>query len=241
MAYTVAPMIGHDEPFADPGIPDGETTEYRGLIRDREVGTGRIVVEHTGDARRGGYRQRIDMTLEGELRYELEMDFARRRGQILPESYRLQTRHGDQPVAVEQGWFRGVKALRWGGELVGYPRGLSPLLACAVALRGLEFERGARRRFEVWLANTVGWDVETHVEKRERIDLPTGTAEAWRVRARPSFAEVAGALDRLIGALLPPFVLHFGAESPHPFLRFEFPTGPFRWNPRGVIEATSLG
>ena len=42
-----------------------------------------------------------------------------------------------------------------------------------------------------------------------------------------------------IHAILPPFRIHFDAEPPHRFLRFSFPTGPFPWNPRGLIEAAT--
>jgi hypothetical protein len=106
-----------------------------------------------------------------------------------------------------------------------------------VALRGIEFAKGERRSFAVWLANTLYWQVDLHVEKRERAGVPAGDFDAWRVRVRPSFREVAGALDRVVAAFLPPFVVHFEAAAPHRFLRFSFPTGPFPWNPRGRIEA----
>jgi hypothetical protein len=57
---------------------------------------------------------------------------------------------------------------------------------------------------------------------------------------RPSFEQVDAALDRLMEMLLPPLVAHFAAEPPHRLLRFEFPTGPFKTNPSGLIEATEL-
>jgi hypothetical protein len=117
---------------------------------------------------------------------------------------------------------------------------MSPLLGCAVTLRGLDFEPGARRTFPVWLANSVHWDVEVHVERLEAVDVPAGRRRGWRVGVRPSFERVAGKLDAVVALLLPPFTLHFAAEPPHCLLRFSFPTGPFRWNPRGLIEATEL-
>ena len=223
--------------FRDPEIPDGETSSYRGSIRGAVAGAGTLRVEASPDA----YVQHIVMRARDELEYTLELRFARSRGHIHAEHYALRTMHHDAPVAVEEGWFRGVRALHWGGELISYPRDLSPLLGCAIALRGIEFARGEHRTFPVWLANTAFWDVDLRVERREHVDLPAGRFEAWRVRARPSFEQIGSALDRLVGALLPPFVLHFEAAPPHRFLRFEFPTGPFRWNPRGVIEATALG
>lgn len=179
--------------------------------------------------------------VRSEASYALEFDVIRRRGQLLAERYRLETRHGERQVAVEEGWFRDVSVLGWGGAIEPYPSDVAPLLGCALMLRGLEFERGAERSVSVWLANSVHWEVALKVERRERLDLPAGTFDAWRVRARPSFHAVAGALDRIVALLLPAFVLHFDADPPHRFLRFAFPTGPFPWNRRAVVEATELG
>jgi hypothetical protein len=223
-------------PFRDPGIPDGETAVYRGTLRGKPAGEGTLVVEARDDA----YVQRISMQLLDELAYELEMRFARRNGTILAEHYTLRSEHHGRPLAVEQGWFRDVKALHWGGELTAYPHDVAPLLGCAVALRGMELRRGERRTFPVWLGHTVFWDVELRVERREHVEVPAGRIEAWRVRARPSFEQLNGALDKLIGMILPPFVLHLEAAPSQRLLRFEFPTGPFRWNPTGLIEAVSL-
>jgi len=227
-----------DGAFRDPGIPDGERTVYRGRIGDEDAGRGVLHVRGDGDGR---YVQRVEMQLAEELRYEMEARFARRDGVLLAEDYRLVTLARERRIAVEEGSFRDVRALHWGGKVQPYPRSIVPLLGCAVALRGLDFERGRRHSFALWLANTVHWEVELHVERRERVSVPAGDFDAWRVRARPSFREVAGMLDRVVAAVLPPFVLHFGAGTPHRFLRFSFPTGPFPWNPRGRIEAIELG
>ena len=223
-------------PFSDPGIPDGEETVYRGLIDGVEVGNGTNRIERT-DA---GYRQTLAMNIRDEAAYAGEIEFRCTSSALAVESYRLDTQYRDEPVAVEEGHFRGVKVLQWGGTLEAYPRDVAPLLGCAVALRGLDFQRGERRSFSLWLANTVWWEVNTRVEKLEDVELPGGQARAWRVRARPHFGHIAGRLDRIVQLLLPPFVLHFEERQPHRFLRFSFPTGPFPWNPRGVIEATEL-
>ena len=222
--------------FGDPGIPDGEETVYRGLIGGAEVGGGTNRISRID----GGYRQSLSMTIQGEATYSAVIEFRRSRGTIAVESYRLDTRYRDEPVAVEEGHFRSVKVLQWGGSLEPYPRDVVPLLGCALALRGLTFERGGRRAFSLWLANTIWWEVNVRVEKLEEVSLPGGSTRAWRVRARPHFGQIAGGLDRLVQLLLPPFVLHFEQHPPHRFLRFSFPTGPFPWNPRGLIEATEL-
>ena len=225
-----------DEPFRDPGIPDGEATSFRGLVGDEVAGTGDMVVE----ARDGEYVQRLTSRIGEAISGELEMRFGRVNGTVVADHYRLQTFDGEQPVSVEEGWFRDRHVLQWGGEAQPYPRSVTPLLGCGVALRGLEFREGSRHRFALWLANSAFWDVEVQVERRQRIDVPAGPFDAWRVRARPRFDAVAGPLDALVGAVLPPFRLHFDAAPPHRFLRFSFPTGPFPWNPRGVIEATKI-
>jgi hypothetical protein len=186
------------------------------------------------------YRLELEMLARGEAAYRLEFDALRRRGHLLADRYRLETTHAGRPVATEEGWFRDVSVLSWGGDVESYPSDLSPLLGCALMLRGLEFERGAERSFALWLANTLHWEVGLKVERRERIEVPAGSFDAWRVRARPNLHMIAGALDRLVAMFLPPFVLHFAADPPHRFLRFAFPTGPFPWNPRGLIEATGL-
>lgn len=220
--------------FRDPGIPDGERTRYRGSIDGREAGTGTLTVEASEDA----YVQRLESTVEGTARGVLEMRLARRRGAILAERYRLETFDCDRPVSVEEGWFRDVRVLHFGGGVEPYARDVMPLLACAVGLRGLDFSRGAQRTFPIWLSNSVFWEISLRVERAEPVTVPAGTFEAWRVRARPSFEAVHRQLDRVVGVFLPPFVLHFEREAPHRFLRFAFPTGPFPWNPRGLIEAT---
>jgi hypothetical protein len=228
-------------PFNDPDIPHGERTAYRGLIRGAEAGTGELLVEQLKDGSRDLYRQSLAARLGGEAEYRLEMTFRRRSGSIHAETYRLDTLDGAaEVVASEQARFRGVRILQWGGELERYPRDLAPLLGCAIALRGLEFERGAERSFSLWLANTIYWTVSVNVERQEVIELPVGRLDAWRVRVRPSLEEVDRALSNLVDIVLPPVVLHFEAERPHRFLRLEFPTGPFKWNPSGLIEVTDL-
>lgn len=225
-----------DGAWRDPQISAIEATRYRGSIAGDPHGEGTLTI--TPEQER--YAIAIDGRIAGALRYVLQGSFARRRDCILAEDYRLQTFDGETLVAVEEGRFRDVRVLDWGGALGSYPRSTTPLLMCALALRGMDFERGAKRTFRIWLANTVTWDIALHVERREAVALPCGDHDAWRVRARPTFEHVARVLDKAVGALLPPFLLHFDAAPPHRLLRFSFPTGPFPWNPRALIEAEAL-
>jgi hypothetical protein len=228
-------------PFNDPDIPDGERTAYRGLIGGEEAGTGEVVVTRAAEGGNDLYRQSLTARVAGRAELRAETTFRRRSGTLHVEGHEMQTFDGDTaPVAAEQSRFRGVKVLQWGGEVEPFPRDMAPLLGCAVALRGLDFEAGARRGFSVWLASSVYWGVETKVEKRETLELPAGKLPAWRVRLRPSFEQVDKALDGLMDALMPPVVAHFEAEPSHRLLRVEFPTGPFKWNPPGAIEAVEL-
>jgi hypothetical protein len=228
-------------PFKDPGIPNGERTAYRGLVGDEQAGTGEVAIEHVADGGRDLYRESLVARVAGQAEFRSETTFRRRSGTIHAETHDMQILDGDAPpVSVEQARFRGVKVLHWGGEMEPYPRDLTPLLGGAVALRGLDFEPGARRSFSAWLSASVYWGVDSKVEKREAIELPAGKLEAWRVRLRPSFEQVDKALDSLMDALMPPVVAHLDTEPPHRLVRLQFPTGPFKWNPPGVIEATEL-
>lgn len=225
-----------DGAFRDPGITRSERAVYRGRIGGETAGEGTLFTEPLD----GGLEQRIEMQVAGHARYEAWTRFEVRGGQLLSEAYRLETFSGERRIAREEGAFRDVRTLQWGGELRPYPRSVTPLLGCATAVRGLTFEKGERHAFACWLGNTLYWQVELHVERRERVTVPAGGFDAWRVRARPVFADLGRALDRIVAALLPPFVLHLEADESHRFLRFSFPTGPFPWNPRGLIEAVAL-
>lgn len=227
-------------PFNDPEIADGERTAYRGLIGGEEAGSGEVVISQDADGGRDVYRQAVRATV-GAAELRSETTFRRRSGQIHAEDHHMEARDGgSEPVATEASRFRNVKVLSFGGEVESYPRDLVPLLGAAVALRGLEFEAGAKRSFTAWIANSIVWQVDAKVEKREEVDVPAGKQSAWRVRLRPSFEQVDKALDGLMDMLMPPLVAHFAADPPHRLLRFEFPTGPFKWNPPGLIEAIEL-
>ena len=229
-------------PFNDPDIPDGERTAYRGRVGGDEVATAEVLVERSGEGDRAFYRQSVLAHVGGRLEVRAETTFRRRSGSIHAEAHEMTTLDRDAaPVAVESARFRGVKVLQWGAGLEPYPRDLTPLVGCVTALRGLDFEAGARRGFSVWLASSVYWTAEARVERLERIDLPARKMRAWRVPVRPNFEEIDRALDGLIQTLVPPVVFHFDADPPHRLLRAEFPSGPFSWNPPGVIEATELG
>jgi hypothetical protein len=228
-------------PFRDPGIPDGERTAYRGLVGGEEAGTGEVAVFHVEHDGHPGYRQEVSVRAPGDVVYTGTVTFRRRGEAMHAEEYRLETvQEPDGRIALEEGRFRRVRPLTWGGKTAPYPRDLAPLLAGPVALRGLEWEEGGRRSFSAWLVNSVHWEVEAVIGRREAIEVPAGGFEAWSVRLRPVLEEIDRTLDKLVAGLMPPVVMLFDAEPPHRFLRLAFPTGPFRTSPPGLIEATHL-
>src|SRR5881397_700073 len=129
----------------DPEIPAGERIVYRGAIGGEPVGSGEQVIQRLERDGQAYYLQHLEIAIRAQAHYRVETMFRRRRGAIVCDDYRAETRDGDQLVAIEEGHFRGVRGLAWGGELEHFPGDLTPLLGCAVALRGLELERGARR------------------------------------------------------------------------------------------------
>lgn len=228
--------VSDDGPFADPALPGPERTAYRGLVDGREFVHGWIGVEPSS----AHYLQTLEAELGDDLRIRSELRFLRRRGRLLAERFKLETTAGARPVGTEHAWFRDVKVLRPGAALRPYPRSITPVPGCALALRGLELTGGTRHRFSLWLAGGAWWEVEAHVERRERVEVPAGALDAWRVRLHPRFDGMGPAVEGVIAAVMPPIVLHLAADAPRRLLRAEFPTGPFPGNPRALVEATEL-
>lgn len=223
--------------FRDPGIPHGEETHYRasaaGASMSQDITT---LVEHDGDDR---YRHVAKVSQDG-FTLDVEQIFRREHGELRSESYQMATHVDGKLVSREEGHFIDTRHLQFGGNIAPFPRDVLPLIGGMVGLRGLEFRRGAKRTVNLWLAFSVFWQIDVRVERRETVTVPAGSIEAWRVKVRPSFAQISGLLDKIVGGLLPPFILHFDAAEPHRMVRFEFPTGPLPWNPKGLIEATKL-
>lgn len=223
--------------FRDPAIPHGEQVHYRASAGGFETSQDLLTrVDHDGDDR---YRHSVTVG-QDQFAVDIEQTFRREQGLLRAESYQMATTFDGKLVSREEGHFIDTQHLQFGGALAPFPRDLVPLVGGLVALRGLDFHRGYKRTVNLWLAFSVFWPIELKVERTESVTVPAGTMPAWRVRVRPSFAAISGLLDKIVGGLLPPFVLHFEASAPHRMLRFEFPTGPLPWNPRGLIEATKL-
>ena len=224
-------------PYRDPQIADGERTVYRLALAANSEDTEVIsTVQHEGP---DTYLLTMQVP-HPQLNVAVEQRFGRRDGRVTPLSYLAETHSFGTLVSREEGYFDGTSHIQFGGKVLPYPRDVVPLLGGILALRGLDFAKGNSLRFNVWLAFSVYWQLELKVERRERITVPAGTGDAWRVKIRPSFAQINGLLDRVVGGLLPDFTLHFEAADTHRLLRFSFPTGPFPWNPKGLVEATEL-
>jgi hypothetical protein len=230
-------MAHRSVPYRDPQIPDGERTTYRlALAADTDATEVISVVTHDGDD-----KYVLSMSVpHPDLSMTVEQVFARRDGTVTPLSYLAEARSAGKLVSREEGYFDGTSHIQFGGKVRPYPRDMIPLLGGILALRGIDFAKGATLRFNLWLAFSVFWQLDLKVERQERITVPAGSGDAWRVKVRPSFAQINGLLDKIIGGLLPDFTVHFEAAPPHRMMRFSFPTGPFPWNPKGIVEATAL-
>ncbi|WP_459958719.1 hypothetical protein [Nocardia sp. IFM 10818] len=222
--------------FRDPGIDDGEKSVYRIGIADRSQ---RFLVGHTVGHDGDRYVSVLTAGVGESFEITVEQRFLRAGGHLRAESYRARTRSGDVVVSREEAYFLGTRHLQFGGAIEPFPANVMPLIGGLTLLRGLEFRKGAKAEFDVWLAFSVHWPLRTRVEKLTAVAVPPGRIDCWQVRVRPSFAHVNTVLDTVIAGFLPPFVAHFAAQAPHRLVRFGFPTGPMPWNPRGVLELVS--
>jgi hypothetical protein len=220
----------------DPELDGPETTSYRATIGGEEVGTGTLTLRTDGERE---LVQHVEGEAYGRLSGSVETRFRRRGGELLAASQAIELRDRDRDVFHESAAFRDVQVPQIGGELAAYPREMVPAPALALALRVLALEDKARFLPRAWLTAVVHWPIDVRVEKRERVTVPAGTFDAWRVRLRPSLVDVAQALDELSASLVPPVVAHVGVDGQR-LLRLAFPSGPGRNDPPGVLEATEL-
>lgn len=223
--------------FRDPGIPDGERTAYSAQVGNREIGAGALEIRSTSEE----YRQDFRGGVTGGLDYRAAIVFGRDRadGTYAAVSSLFETIDEDRQVALESGLFTDVAALTFGGEIGNYPKDLVPWFGLPLALRGIKLETGHRFSVPVWLANTVYWELTGRVGGTEPVVVPAGAFEAWKVTMRVSFQAISPPIDRLVTAAIRPFRFYLDAADAHRLVRFDFPTGPFPWNPRGLVEATS--
>ncbi|WP_067822986.1 hypothetical protein [Nocardia inohanensis] len=222
--------------FRDPQIADGEKSAYAISIGDQRVNSEMVgVVTRDADDR---YRSLLELTMPGDFTMTVEQTFDRAGETLTCRDYRAESRHGETLVSSEYGNFADTSHLQFGGAVAPFPNRMVPLLGGVIAFRGLEFTKGAKQNADLWLGFSVHWPVEVKVDKRVTLELPAGRFDAWQVRVRPSFAHINGLLDKVMGSVLPPFVLHYDAARGHRMLRFSFPTGPMPWNPKGLVELT---
>lgn len=227
-----------DDALPDPDLSGPETTTFRGLVDGEEVGTGTLTFRNDGER---DLVQEISGSAFGRLTGTAETRFRRRGGELLAAAQAVEIRDRDREVARDAASFRDVHVPQMGGDVAPYPRTLVPAPAVALALRTLPLREKARFVPQVWLTAIVHWPVDIRVEKREKVTVPAGTFDAWRVRLRPSLVDVAQALDELSASVVPPVVAHVAIEPSGRLLRLAFPTGPARTDPPGLLEATDLG
>ncbi|MGX1777449.1 hypothetical protein ACWIGW_35460 [Nocardia brasiliensis] len=223
-------------PFRDPAIADGEKSTYSVRLAD-SLSQGRItsVVEHGDD----GYVSYLEAGSDDSYSMKVEQRIRRESGTMVAESYQAASYFRGRLVSREEGYFLDTEHMQFGGKPAPFPRGVMPLLGGLTLLRGLDFQRGAKSKHDLWLAFSIHWPLEVKVEKQMTVDVPAGSFDVWQVHIRPSFSHMNGLLDKVIAGFLPPFVGHFEVASPHRMVRFSFPSGPLPWHPRGTLELTA--
>jgi hypothetical protein len=226
-----------DDALPDPELEGPETTTYRGLVDGEEVGTGTLTLRPEGDRE---LIQEITGEAFGRLSGNVETRFRRRSGVLLAQSQAVEVRDKDRDVFHESAAFRDVQVPQMGGDISAYPREMVPAPALALALRVLPLAAKARFVPPVWLTAVVHWPIDVRVEGREKVAVPAGKIDAWKVRLRPSLVAVAQALDELSATVVPPVVAHVSVDGQR-LVRLAFPTGPGRTDPPGLLEATDLG
>ncbi|MDW5597773.1 hypothetical protein VSS74_25700 [Conexibacter stalactiti] len=220
----------------DPELEGPETTVFRATVDGEEVGRGTLTLRPDG-ARE--FVQRIEGEAFGRLAGSVETRFRRRGGELLAASQASEVRDRDREVFRDAASFRDVQVPQFGGEVMAYPREMVPAPALALALRVLPLADKARFLPRAWLTAIVHWPLDVRVEKRERVTVPAGSFESWRVRLRPSLLDVAQALDELSANVVPPVLAHIAVDGQR-LVRLAFPTGPGRADPPGLLEATEL-
>ena len=223
-----------DSIFRDPGIPDGEKCVYTIGIADR---TPTIDLVSVTGRDSDGYRSIIRAgSGDGDFTITVEQRFQRAGDRLLAADYRAETRSGTEIVSREEAQFLGTSHLQIGDGVAPFPIDLMPLAGGMTLLRGLEFAEGAEADIPLWLAFSIHIPLNAVVEHRTVVDVPAGTFESWQLRLRPRLAGLNSILEKMLSGFLPPAVVHIEAAPPHRMVRFEFPTGPMPWDPRGLME-----
>lgn len=226
-----------DDALPDPELSRPETTLFCARVDGDEVGGGTLTLRNDGDR---DLVQQITGSAYDRLTASVQTRFRRRGGVLLAAAQTVEILDKQREVTRDAASFRDVHVPQLGGDAAPYPRTLVPAPALALALRTLPLREKARFVPQVWLTAIVHWPVDIRVEKREKITVPAGTFDAWRVRLRPSLVDVAQALDELSASVVPPVIAHVAVNPIGRLLRLSFPTGPGRTDPPGLLEATEV-
>lgn len=224
-----------DSPLLAPDFEGSETTSFDGFVDGEAVGGGTLVFRKE----ERGLVQEISGEAFGRLDGTVVTRFRSRGEELIAEWQEIALNHKGKRTFDETKSFRDVQVPHMGGDVGPYPRTMIPAPALALALRTLPWEAKARFAPPVWLTAIVLWPLDLRVEKQEKVKVPAGSFDAWKIRLRPSLVDVAQALDELSANVVPPVYAYVAVGSQR-LLKLDFPTGPGRNDPRGHIEATEL-
>ena len=114
-----------------------------------------------------------------------------------------------------------------------YPQPLLHSFVIEVALRTMEFKKGNKKHFYVFLGPSSIYKMEVKVMGRETLNLPIGKKDVIRVNMRSLLEDVFGSFTaRFLKYVIPGHVFWFDAEGNHPMLKYTGPMG--RYLPVGV-------
>lgn len=224
-----------ESPLPDPHLDAPEVSRFRGLVDGQEVGEGTLTFRPDGRA----LVQEIAGAAFGRLEGTATTRFRIRGDELIAESQELELLHKGKPMFSETKSFRDVQVPQLGGEVGSYPRTLVPAPALALALRALPWAAKAQFQPPVWLTAIAHWPLDLRVEGKDKVKVPVGSFEAWRIRLRPSLTDVAQAFDELSASVLPPVHAYVDTATSR-LVKLDFPTGPGRNDPRGQLEALAL-
>lgn len=223
-----------DVRFRDPDIPDGEKCRYTVTTDGRSSG---FEISSVLTREDGGYRALLEASSgDDEVQLTIDQRFGRIEGFLRAEDYRAETRSRGVVVSREEAHFVDTVHLPLGGAPAPFPPAIMPIVGGLTLLRGLDFTEGTAQTIDTWLAFSVHWPLIARVEKTTTVTVGAGDIECRQVRLRPGFGQVNTLLDKIIGGLLPPFVLHFELAAPHRLVRMSFPTELSLSAARGVLE-----
>ncbi len=126
-----------------------------------------------------------------------------------------------------------------------FPPDLNHFFSLPMAIRGLDFENKESNDLQIWFSSHfTPWKMNIIVEDREKITVPAGEFECYRVRLEPDLKAIFHQwywVARMINRWIPNFYYWFDVNEPYPMVKFVGRFGPVGFSPQQVHELVSIG